>query len=208
MIVLTPRLRLSPVSEHDVDDLYRLDSDPAVMRYVSGGRPTPRRDIVDWVVPRAQAELAAHGTGLWVVRARRSGQFGGWVSLRTPRHSNRSELEISYRLARAWWGAGVATEATLGLVTMAFEQLPAQRLFASTLVTNTASRRVMQKLGMRLSAQHISDEQMTSGFAHGEVEYELMRMQWQTRRPRHALPTDMSDTVVIAAPPKHAQHPA
>ena len=59
MIIDTPHLRLRPVTTADVDDLVALDSDPAVMRYVSGGAPTPPETIAHWVVPRAIAALAA-----------------------------------------------------------------------------------------------------------------------------------------------------
>ncbi|MFW0790793.1 GNAT family N-acetyltransferase [Gordonia sp. CPCC 205333] len=205
MFIGTPRLRIAPVTDADVDDLHILDSDPSVMRFVNGGIPTPRRDVADWVIPRAEAEFSAYGTGLWTIRRRAGDAFVGWVSLRTPRHSNRSELELSYRLRSDGWGRGIATEATSVLVAMSFEQLGTQRIFASTLAMNTASRRVMQKLGMRLSAIHISDEQILSGFERDEVEYELMREHWLNRLPRHASrpPADRTSW-----PPKHARHSA
>lgn len=205
MVIDTPRLALAPVTDRDVDDLCRLDADRAVMRFVNGGIPTPRRDVADWVIPRAQAEFAAHGTGLWTIRRHADGSFVGWVSLRTPRHSNQDELELSYRLRTDGWGRGVATEATLALVTMAFDDLGTHRIFASTLAANTASRRVMQKLGMRLSAIHISDEQILSGFEREEVEYELMRTHWFGRIPRHASTAYRNQT---SWPPKHARHSA
>lgn len=205
MFIDTPRLALAPVTDDDLDDLFHLDADRAVMRFVNGGVPTPRRDVADWVIPRAQAEYAAHGTGLWTIRRHAGRAFVGWVSLRTPRHSNQDELELSYRLRTDGWGRGVATEATLALVTMAFADLGTQRVFASTLAANTASRRVMQKLGMRLSAIHISDEQILSGFEREEVEYELMRSQWVDRTPRHASAAYRNQATW---PPKHARHSA
>lgn len=205
MFIGTARLQLAPVTDNDVDDLHALDSDRSVMRFVNGGIPTPRRDIADWVIPRAQAEYAAYGTGLWTIRRSAGGGFVGWTSLRTPRHSNRSELELSYRLRRDGWGRGIATEATTALVAMSFEQLATQRIFASTLAMNTGSRRVMQKLGMRLSAIHISDEQILSGFERDEVEYELMREHWFNRLPRHASRPPENRP---SWPPKHARHSA
>ncbi|NMO00327.1 GNAT family N-acetyltransferase [Gordonia sp. TBRC 11910] len=205
MFLGTARLMLAPVSDADLDDLFYLDTDSSVMRFVNGGLPTPRRDVADWVIPRAQAEYEAYGTGLWTIRRRAGGVFVGWVSLRTPRHSNQRELELSYRLRSDGWGRGIATEATRAVVGMSFEHLATQRIFASTLAANTASRRVMQKLGMRLSAIHISDEQILSGFERDEVEYELMSEQWFNRGPRHS-----SEPVThrTSWPPKHARHTA
>lgn len=207
MRIGTPRLLLAPVKPSDVDDLCALDADPAVMRFVNGGLPTPRRDISDWVIPRAQAEYAAHGTGLWTIRFHSDGTFAGWVSLRTPRHSSQSELELSYRLTAATWGRGVATEATLALITMAFDELEVNRIFASTHAANGGSQRIMQKMGMRLSAMHLSDRQIDSGFEHDEVEYELMASQWRARQPRHGV-WAADDAITESWAPDHAQYSA
>ncbi len=178
MFIYTSRLVLRPADRGDLDDLVRLDADPEVMRYVSGGIPTPRDVIENWILPRAHDYLRAGSGGLWSVVDRVDGRFVGWLSLRTPRHSSCSELELSYRLRREWWGLGMASEAATALVDMSFREHAAQRLFASTTVANVASRRVMEKIGMRLSGVHTSDS--TTIGAHGdEVEYELLRSQWE-----------------------------
>lgn len=180
MIVETARLQLRPVTEADADALVALDSDPAVMRYVSGGSATPREVIEDWVLPRALAERRTHGTGIWAARDRRSLAFAGWFSLRTPRHSNSSELELSYRLRREAWGRGLATEAATRLLQISFTTIAADRVFASTMAENMPSRRVMEKIGMRMSALHLSEDDMYTGAGFGEVEYELLRHHWET----------------------------
>ncbi|MFW0785042.1 GNAT family N-acetyltransferase [Gordonia sp. CPCC 206044] len=180
MILETARLRLRPVASSDTDALVRLDSDPAVMRFVSGGAPTPREVIEDWVVPRAQAEYRAHRTGMWTATDRITGGFLGWFALRTPRHSNCAELELSYRLCRHVWGHGLATEAAAALLRMSFQQICAERVFASTMAVNMPSRRVMEKIGMRLSAIRMSTDDVVFGSGGGEVEYELLRAHWET----------------------------
>lgn len=177
MILRTRHLRLDPVSAADINDLVLLDSDPEVMRYVSGGAPTPREEIVDWVVPRAESHLRSAKGGLWVARERRTGRFVGWVSLRHPRHSPRSELELSYRLARCWWGSGLATEASEVLISMAFRRLGTQRVFATTTAANIGSRRVMEKLGMCLTWVAVPEDDADADLA--DVEYELSRAQWE-----------------------------
>ncbi len=179
MILETARLRLRPVEMSDVDSLVELDSDPAVMRFVTGGTPTPREVIEDWVLPRARAELLAHRTGMWAASERTNAGFVGWFALRTPRHSSRSELELSYRLRRDAWGRGFATEASRALIAMSFREIAADRVFGSTLAANSPSRRVMEKVGMRLSAIRLSGDEELSGLGGGEVEYELLRSHWE-----------------------------
>lgn len=88
------------------------------------------------------------------------------------------ELELSYRFSRASWGRGLAAEAASALIDHGFDRVPADRVFASTLAENIASRRVMEKIGMRLSAVALTDETILSGFSDGTLEYELLRSTW------------------------------
>ncbi|MGV9712024.1 GNAT family N-acetyltransferase [Gordonia sp. NPDC003424] len=186
MILETARLRLRPVTMSDVDALVELDDDPAVMRFVSDGEPTPREVIEDWVLPRAEAERRANRTGMWAAIDRRGDDFLGWFSLRSPRHSTRSELELSYRLRQEAWGRGLATEASRALLAMSFDEIDAERVFASTMVANLPSRRVMEKIGMQICAVRMADGHRAPVPGHGEVEYELLRRQWEAASPRRA----------------------
>lgn len=189
MDIDTARAHLRPVTAVDIDDLVHLDRDPEVMRFVSGGAPTPRAVIEDWVVPRAQAERRLYGTGTWVITDPADSAFLGWISLRAPRHSSRTEVELSYRLRRNVWGRGLATEAAAALMDFAFEHLETERVFASTMARNLPSRRVMEKIGMSLSAVHLCDDTADSSEIlavhpdrdRSEVEYELLRTEWQRR---------------------------
>ncbi|MCF8610453.1 GNAT family N-acetyltransferase [Gordonia sp. HY285] len=187
MAIDSERLRLRPVSPDDVDRLYVLDADPDVMRFVSGGEPTRRDTIADWVVPRSQAQFASHGTGMWTVSLRRHDMFVGWVHLRLPRHSAEHELELSYRIAREHWGAGIATEAAAALIAVTFLSTDTRRVFASAHPGHSASHRVMRKLGMRLSPLALSAARLSGEQIDDDVEYELLRDQWAATRGRHTV---------------------
>lgn len=179
MFIYTSRLVLRPADRADLDDLVGLDADPEVMRYVSGGVATPREVIENWILPRAQACMRNRSGGMWAVIDRVHGSFFGWLLLRTPRHSSTPELELSYRLRRDAWGMGVASEAATALIDMSFREIETQRVFASTTVANVASRRVMEKVGMHLSAVHTSGSPVSPFAACDEVEYEMLRAQWE-----------------------------
>ncbi|HMB21682.1 MAG TPA: GNAT family N-acetyltransferase [Anaerolineales bacterium] len=58
-------------------------------------------------------------------------------------------LEIGYVTARAHWGKGYMTEATQALIAWAFQQPSIYRVYATTDVENTASQRVLEKVGMQ-----------------------------------------------------------
>lgn len=178
------------MAPHDAPLLHGLDADPVVMEFVTGGEATAPAMITDWVIPRSQAQFRECGTGLWVAFDRRTRLFTGWVWLRAPRHSAVPELELSYRLRRESWHRGLATEAASALISVAFTETGTERIFASTHPDNMRSQRVMQKLGMRLAAEHLRREQFDDGFTGHDVEYEICRADWlRTRRPAAVAPS-------------------
>ncbi|WP_132994200.1 GNAT family N-acetyltransferase [Gordonia zhaorongruii] len=187
MAIDTQRLRLRPVTPADVDSLHELDSDPNVMRFVNGGRPTARDTIAEWVVPRSQTQFRTHGTGMWTARLRRGGDFIGWVQLRLPRHSTVRELELSYRFDQRVWGHGLAAEAAGALIAVTFLSTDTERIFASTHSDHNSSQAVMRKLGMRLSPAGLSARQLSGHDDEHDVEYEILHEQWAAARGRRAV---------------------
>src|SRR4051812_2943604 len=105
----------------DVDLIVELDSDPAVMRFINGGRPTPHAEAA-----RIVARSLDHR---WLGFARDGDAFVGWFGLRPV---GAHERELGYRLRRACWGRGLATEGALALLDTAFNGLDARRVWAHT----------------------------------------------------------------------------
>ncbi|WP_231619149.1 GNAT family N-acetyltransferase [Nonomuraea sp. SBT364] len=165
----TDRLALRRFTEADADLLDELHNDPEVMRFLNGGKPTPREEIVGKTLPRFVAE------GFYA--AFDGATFIGWFHLRGPVE----EPELGYRLHRAAWGKGYATEGSLALIDRAFA-LGARRVYAQTMTVNTGSRRVMEKCGMRFVRTFFEDwPDLIDGSDQGEVEYELLRADWEAR---------------------------
>ncbi|MFZ2511893.1 MAG: GNAT family N-acetyltransferase [Gordonia sp. (in: high G+C Gram-positive bacteria)] len=183
MHLFTSRLLLRPVDAADVDLLAALDADAEVMRFVSGGVPTPTARVADWVIPRMQLQQQEYGTGMWLAFDAHTMAFVGWVQMRTPRHSGALELELSYRLRRETWGHGLAREAASALIAAIFTSTPTTRIFAGTDVDHHASRRVLEALGMRLAAD-TDAAALTRRDAC--LEYEILRSVWAVGRGRGA----------------------
>src|SRR4051794_2029291 len=113
----TERLVLRRFTADDVDDLVELDSDPDVMRFINGGRPTPRDEIESDVLPAFLGYYARFaGYGFWATIEQATGQFLGWFHFRPAKGSPPDEVELGYRLRRAAWGNGYATEGSRALV--------------------------------------------------------------------------------------------
>jgi RimJ/RimL family protein N-acetyltransferase len=163
----TERLALRPLRRDDVDILLRLDADPEVMRYITGGRPSTREEVAD-VVETALGQR-------WIASERASGEIVGWFGLWRP-DDRPGERELGYRLHRWAWGQGFATEGSRALIDLAFNGLGAHRVWAETMAVNAASRRVMERCGMTyVRIFHLDWDDPIPGTDHGEVEYEILR---------------------------------
>ncbi|WP_069167535.1 GNAT family N-acetyltransferase [Nocardia altamirensis] len=174
----TERLTLRRFTEDDVDLLVELDSDLEVMRYLTG-EPTPRSEIEDEVLPRILRDYERGPAGRWAAIERASGRFVGWLALQPPEDGGVAEVELGYRLESSVWGRGYATEGARALLRTAFTELGVERVWAQTMAVNGASRRVLEKAGLRyLRTFHLHFEDPLPGTEHGEVEYELTRADW------------------------------
>ncbi|HEX5495638.1 MAG TPA: GNAT family N-acetyltransferase [Mycobacteriales bacterium] len=172
----TERMALRRFTMADVDNLVELDSDPEVMRFLTGGRPTPRSVIRDELLPGLLGEYGRPGGGgRWAALDRATGTFQGWFALRSADGTG-ADAELGYRLRRAAWGRGLATEGSRALIQKAFTELGVLRVWGQTMSVNTASRRVMEKSGLsHVRTFHLTFDDPIDGTEHGEVEYELRR---------------------------------
>ena len=176
----TARLSLSLVRETDRENLVALERDPEVMRFLNGGRPTPddgAKEGAGFLTPRGGEN------DVWAAVETRSGAFVGWFSLQRTREG---VGELGHRLRRDAWGRGLATEGASALVAMGFADNDFARIVATTIAVNRPSRRVMEKTGLtHVRTVHPHWRDPLPGSELGEVEYEIARDEWETRRSGH-----------------------
>jgi ribosomal-protein-alanine N-acetyltransferase len=143
----TPRVSLRQWRASDREAFARLNADPAVMEFLS--RCLDRAES-DRLAQTAEAEIARQGWGLWAAELRASAVFIGFVGLRAPSFEAHFTpcIEIGWRLERASWGKGLATEAALECLRFAFETLDLPEVVSFTVPQNRRSRAVMERLGM------------------------------------------------------------
>lgn len=182
----TDRLLLRYAVEADAELLHDLDSDPEVMRYLTGGKPTPRSVIETETLPRFLAGRNGGEPRCWIAMERASGAFIGGFALETPADRPADEAELGYRLRRSAWGNGYATEGSRALVAKGFGQLGLKRIWGETMAVNLASRRVMEKAGLAyVRTFHLEWDDPLEGSEQGEVEYAIARAEWPAAgRPR------------------------
>jgi RimJ/RimL family protein N-acetyltransferase len=176
----TERLVLRRFDAADAEALLELDSDPAVMHFINGGRPTPRADIEQDILPAFLGYYARFaGYGFWAAIERSSGQFLGWFHFRPPPGGAPDEAELGYRLRTVAWGKGYATEGARALIRKGFTDFGVQRVVASTMFVHVASRHVLEKAGLKLVRTfHQAWPVRIDGDEKGDVEYALTRAEW------------------------------
>lgn len=144
----TTRLRLRQWRDSDREPFAAMNADPAVMEFF----PAPlSRAASDASIDAWQAQFAAQGWSNWAAECIESAQCIGFVGLSVPRRVLPFSpcVEIGWRLARAFWGRGLATEAARAALRVGFGRLALTEIVSFTAVGNSRSRAVMERIGMR-----------------------------------------------------------
>ena len=185
----TERLVLRRLTEDDADNLFELDSDPEVMRYLNNGRTHTREEIVEKVLPHYLDHYVRYGEdfGFWAAIEKATRAFLGWFHFR-PYRGAVDEIELGYRLVRAAWGKGFASEGSRALIRKGFTELGVEKVVADTLASNVRSLQVMEALGMRWEASFVLDADEFPGWDETQrrgAKYGLTRSEWEASQ-QHA----------------------
>lgn len=184
----TERLLLRGWQDTDLAPFAELNADPIAMEHFPSTLDTEQSAAM---IERLRTRWREDGLSWWAVEELATGEFVGAVGLMrvdidAPFNDQEDpNTEIGWRLRRAAWGRGYATEAARAVVDHAFGDPSLDELVSFTVVANTRSRRVMEKLGMT----HDAD----GDFAHPRVEpgtpwrhhvlYRLERSRWSGEAP-------------------------
>lgn len=143
----TQRLLLRPWRPEDREPFAALNADPDVRRYF-GDLLT--REQSDAAVDRLERHLAEHGFTFWAVEVPGVAPFIGFIGLiHTPFDASFTPaVEIGWRLARAHWGHGYATEGAREALRFGFDCLGLDEIVAFAVESNAPSRAVMERIGM------------------------------------------------------------
>ena len=195
----TDRLLLVPLGDRHLELEFQLDSDPEVLRYLSG-RARTRDEVVSSHAQRMALGGKVDGLGYWVAFAsdggvrgstpppsEDDGEFIGLMML-PPAHGpdqpdDPTVADLGYRLVRRYWRQGLASEASRALLRHAFDSVGQSRVIAQTMATNAGSRGVMENIRMRYVRTYFPHwDDPLPGADLGEVEYEMTRELWEAHR--------------------------
>jgi RimJ/RimL family protein N-acetyltransferase len=177
----TPRLAFRAWQDRHRAPLALMNADPEVMRYfpalLSAEQSNAGIDI--WC-----EQFAAKGWSNWAVEALDTGEFIGFIGLSVPRRQLPFSpcVEIGWRLKRAAWGRGYATEGARQCLRVGFEQLGLEEIVSFTALINRRSIAVMKRIGMSNAQADFEHPAVPEGNAlRPHCLYKITRAQWGLR---------------------------
>ena len=148
IVATTDRLILRSWREGDSDRFYAVMNTPEVMAHLGGVQ-----DRGEWEAAKARLDgyQRDHGHTFWIVERRDDGELLGFCGLKRVNNDgapNPGEHEIGWRLRESAWGQGIAKEAAIVTLDLAFSRFEAPSVVALTFAGNRASWGLMERLGM------------------------------------------------------------
>jgi RimJ/RimL family protein N-acetyltransferase len=175
----TPRLWLRRWRPEDLEPFAALNADPEVMEHFPSAL-SPEETAA--AVGRVEKHFESRGFGFWAVEIPGRAPFIGFIGLAVPAFeaSFTPCVEIGWRLARPWWGQGLATEGARAALRYGFDRLGLPEIVSFTVPGNVRSRRVMEKLGFRYSGDFEHPRIEPENPLRRHVLYRLSQAEWSS----------------------------
>ncbi len=180
LILRTERLILREFTADDWQATFAYENDPRYLRFYERDEVTERQcqaliyQFILWQgeQPREKAQLA--------ITLADTGELVGNVGVRRE-SANEPVADMGFELSPDYWGRGYATEAARAMVDWGFGEWWLDRIHAHCVSENTASARVLQRVGMRLEVR-LRDHQFFRGRFWDLSLYGLLRSEWEAAR--------------------------
>jgi len=144
-MIETERLSFRPFTLDDLPQLIEQRTDPDMYRYLGGTRMQNAEALSKRI--RFYVDCCErYGFGMCPMFLKETGAMIGAAGLQPLEDTE--EIEVGYSVIKEHWGKGIGTEAARGWLDFGFNKCGLQRIVAVAVVENTASRRIMEKLGM------------------------------------------------------------
>jgi [ribosomal protein S5]-alanine N-acetyltransferase len=171
VFVETDRLILREIVASDANDMFLLDSDPLVNKYL-GNKPVKSLAESSAIIEFIRKQYQDNGIGRWAVILKQTNAFIGWSGLKLEdgiREDN--YYDLGYRFIPKYWEKGYATEAAIASLDYGFNTLKYNEICAAAEIDNIGSNKVIQKLGMSWIETFMFENDLHNW-------YELKRQNW------------------------------
>ena len=159
LLLNTNRLILREMRHEDAPELFEMDSNPNVHRYLWNKPNTAINEIHDYIT-LVREQYQEHKIGRFVAVLKQTNELIGWVGLKynTVEVNNKINFyDIGYRLNEKFWGCGYASEASFAWLNYGFNELKINTMHAAAHADNVASNKTLQKIGMNKTEQYLKE---------------------------------------------------
>jgi RimJ/RimL family protein N-acetyltransferase len=172
-----PRVSLRALAKSDVDAIFALFSDPEAMRYWAY-LPYTERAQAEQRLERDFIGMAEQASFPWGIA--QGAALIGTVTLHDLNLAQ-GRAEIGYMLGRAHWGQGLAREAVSLAIDHAFGPLELRRLEADIDPRNTASQKLLERLGFQKEG-YLRQRWRVGDEISDTALYGLLRSDWEASK--------------------------
>jgi len=156
-IIETKRLILRPVQSGDVQEMFKLNSSPSVMKYL-GGETIKDIELIGNKIKQIQKAYREFGIDRFSVILKETNEYIGWCGIQFVTEEENNHInyyDLGYRLHERYWGKGYGYESALPWINYARDELKIDTLTAGAHVENAGSNRILSKLGMSLINEYV-----------------------------------------------------
>ncbi len=157
----TSRLLLRPFELSDAQDLFKMDANPNVHRYL-WQKPSQHFEDSKLLIAYIHKQYAENKIGRFATILKETNEFIGWTGIKFvndhTENGNTNFYDYGYRLDEPFWGKGYASEATAAWLDYGFTEMKIQTMHAYTHINNAASNRILSKFGMQLVEHYMADD--------------------------------------------------
>lgn len=146
-LIETERLGIRPMGAEDAPFILELLNEPAFIRNIADKGVRTLEDARGYIEGGPRASYARHGFGLWVVELKASGEALGMCGL--IKRDGLEDVDIGFAFLERYGSKGYATESASAVLAYGFHQLGLRRIVAITASFNTASARLLERIGLR-----------------------------------------------------------
>jgi RimJ/RimL family protein N-acetyltransferase len=161
LIIETERLILRPFELSDAEDMFAMDSNPIVHKYLW---QTPSKEIAETikVIEYLQKQYRENKIGRFATILKETNEFIGWTGIKYindhEENGNTNFYDYGYRLDEKFWNIGYATEASIAWLDHGFKEMKIEKMNAYTHFENGASNHILQKVGMTFMEDYLDKD--------------------------------------------------
>lgn len=161
LILETGRLLLRPLEISDAADMFAMDNNPEVHKYL-WQNPTQHIDETIKIIENVRSQYKSNNIGRFATILKETGEFIGWTGIKfiteEPENGNINFYDYGYRLNEKFWGKGYATEASFAWLDYGFKQMKIDIMHAYAHRDNGASNHILQKVGMNFIEDYLDKD--------------------------------------------------